>query len=140
MQKISSKPGLANFYSQSPPEIKDYFGELPGLLSGGFSFDVLLAYVFARLELAHVNCLYCGVVKLHNVDSGLAMRAIQQFHMTRSGFREKYSVVYGEPISKEVISLHTFAEGVRDAVLHGKQGSDDNKRNAIAHVLEYAKA
>ena len=66
------------------------------------------------------------------------MRAVQQFHMTREGYREKYGAIYGKPLPKDIVALLTFAEGVRDAVLHGKFGSDANKRDAIAHVLEYA--
>lgn len=138
MQAIKSKPGLLKFYSQKSGEIRDYFQELNPLLQGGFSLDVILAYVFARVERAHVNSLYCGMVKLHRVDSGLARRAVRQFHMTRDGFREKYAAVYGQSIPESTIKILIVAEGVRDSVLHGKGGTSDQKRNAIAHVLEYA--
>lgn len=138
MEKIKSKPGLLNFYWGSPAEIKDYFSELEGLLEGGFSLDVVLAYVFARVERAHVNSLYCGIVKFHQVDSGLARRAVRQFHLTRDGFREKFSTIYGRPIPDETVKLLVVAEGVRDSVLHGKGGTPEQKRNAVAHVIKYA--
>jgi hypothetical protein len=139
MDKIRSIPGLRKAYGSSPENVQDYFSELPRILEAGLSLDVALAYVFARVELAHGNCLYCGIVKLHKVDSGLAGRAVQKFHMTREVFRNKYLVIYGRPIPEALTRLMTFAESVRDRVLHGKDATDDQKRNAIAHVLEYSK-
>jgi hypothetical protein len=139
MEIIKSKPGLSKFYGKAPTEIQGYFWELPKLLEHSFSLDVLLAYMFSRVEFAHVNCLYCGVVKLHKVDAGLARRAVQQTHMTRDGFREKFLIVYGKEIVASASGLLARAEAIRDMVLHGKGASDEQKRNAIAHVIEYAK-
>lgn len=139
MDQIRSKPGLSKFYAKAPAEIQGYFWELPRLLEHGFSLDLLLAYMFSRVEFAHVRSLYCGAVKLHKVDSGLARRAVQQTHMTRDGFREKYAVIYGQEIPASTAKLITIAEAVRDSILHGKSANDDQKRNAIAHVIEYAK-
>jgi hypothetical protein len=95
--------------------------------------------MFSRVELAHVNCIYCGVVKMHKVNAGLARRAVQQAHMTRDGFRDKFTVVYEQQIPASTLGLIGRAEAIRDMVLHGKHASDDQKRNAIAHVIEYAK-
>jgi hypothetical protein len=137
MEKVKSKKGLLKFYRDCSLEVQGYFCELEGLVEG-FPLDVCLAYAFARVERAHVNSLYCGAVKFHQVDSGMAKRAVRQFHMTRDGFREKFTAIYGKPIPAATISLLVVAEGVRDSVLHGKGGNDDQKRNALAHVLEYA--
>jgi hypothetical protein len=137
MQTIKSRQGLLNFYKSLPTDVQEYFDDLEGLLNG-FSLDVVLAYVFSRVERAHVNSLYCGAVKFHHVDSGLARRAVRQFHMTRDGFRKKFAMIYPKGIPEETIKLLVVAEGVRDAVLHGKGGRPEHKRNAVAHVLEYA--
>jgi hypothetical protein len=138
MEKVKSKPGLRNFFDTSPAEVKAYFEHLVPLLDA-FPLDVALAYVFARVELAHNMALYCGLAKLHRADSSLAYRAVQQEHLTREGFKLKYCVVYGEAIPDAVAALIVQAEGVRDKVMHGKGATDDQMRNAIAHVLEYAR-
>ena len=82
--------------------------------------------------------LYCGLVKIHKADAGLARRAVQLQHITRPFFKEKFSLVYGQQIPHNVLLSLTHAEAVRDLVLHGMPASDDQKRNAIAHSLVYA--
>jgi hypothetical protein len=137
VDKVKSKPALLNFYKLSPAEVRNYFEHLPTLVEQ-FPLDVALAYVFFRVELAQNMALYCGLAKIHRADSDLAYRAVQTHHMTRDGFRSKFSTVYGAPVPEKIASLMTQAEGVRDLVMHGKGASDDQKRNAIAHVLAYA--
>ena len=89
MDKVKSKPGLLNFFHKSPAEIQKYFEHLPNLIEQ-FPLDVVLTYVFARVELAHNMALYCGIAKLHRADTGLARHAVQAHHMTRKEFRSKY--------------------------------------------------
>jgi len=139
MEKIKSKPGLLNFFKSSNTEIQRYFVHLPALVEQ-FPLDVALAYVFAQVELAHNMTLYCGIAKLHRADADVAFRAVQAQHMTREEFRAKYEVVYSKPVPEATQLLLTYAEAVRDRVMHGKYASDDQKRNAIAHVLAYAAA
>lgn len=139
MEVIRSKPGLRNALKECPEQVRVYFSDLDALLDSSFSLDVALAYAFAKVEQAHINCLYCGITKLHQADKELTWIALDRFHMTRDGFRETYAAIYGKGIPKQTVKLIEFAEGVRDKVLHGKGGTDGEKRNAIAHVLEYAK-
>lgn len=139
MNKIKSKPGLLLHYKQQPKGLRDYFSHLPRLVEG-FPLDVALAYVFAQVELAQNMALYCGVAKVHRADSDLAYRAIQRQHLKRADFRDKYEMIYGKPIPETITSLLITAEAVRDRVMHGKGSTDDQKRNAIAHVLAYAAA
>jgi hypothetical protein len=137
MDKIKTKPGLLNFFAARAPEVREYFDHVPRLVSE-FPLKVALAYVFAQVELAHSRALYCGVVKLHHADSNVASNAVNTHHVTRGEFRQRYEIVYGEPIPDTVVGLLTYAEAVRDRVMHGKSASDDDMRNAIAHVLAYA--
>lgn len=137
MEKVKSKPGLLKYFNGAPAEIRWYFEFLPKLVEG-FPLEIALAYVFSRVELAHNMTLYCGITKLHKADTGLASRAVQGHHMTRTEFRKKYEIVYGKAIPDSTALLLTQAEAVRDRVLHGKRASDDQIRNAVAHVLEYA--
>ncbi len=137
MDKIKSKPGLLNHYASRPPEVRWYFEHLPKLVSE-FPLDVALAYVFAQVELAHNMALYCGVAKLHSADTDVARRAVNAHHMTRDDFRAKFETVFGKPIPSATSELLVKAEAARDRVMHGKEATDDQKRNAIAQVLTYA--
>ncbi len=139
MEKIKSKPGLLNFYRSSPVEVQQYFFHLPKLIEQ-FPLDVVLSYIFARVELAHNMALYCGIVKLHKANAELTYRAVQAHHMTRKEFRSQYQIVYGKSIPDATCLLLTHAEAVRDRVMHGKVAPDDQIRNAAAHVLAYAAA
>ena len=138
MQKIKSKPGLLNFFQGCPDAVRWYFTHLPRLVED-FPLDVALAYVFTQVEAAQNMALYCGVTKLHGADKDLARRAITAHHLTRGEFRSKFQVIYDKPIPDVTLRLAIVAEAVRDLVMHGKDASDDDKRNAIAHALEYAK-
>jgi hypothetical protein len=137
MDKIKSKPGLLKFFNACPSSVRWYFEHLPKLIDT-FPLDVALAYVFAQVESAQVMALYCGATKLHSVDKDIARRAMSTHHMTRSDFRTKFESIYGTPISDSTIKLANVAEAVRDRVMHGKEATDDDKRNAIAHALQYA--
>jgi len=137
MQKIKSKPGLPNFFKTCPAPVRSYFAHLPQLVEQ-FPLDVPLAYVFSQLEAAQVMALYCGVTKLHSAEKHIAWKAINAHHLTRGEFRAKFEAIYGKPIPETVIRLATVAEAVRDQVMQGKNATDDNKRNAIAHALQSA--
>lgn len=137
MEKIKSKPGLLKLYASQPEPVKKYFVHLPRLIED-FPLDVALAYVFSQLEMAHVMALYCGATKLHRCDKDVTRQAIRTHHMTRGEFRRRFEDIYGKPIPEAVIKLSVKAEAVRDQVMHGKATSDDEKRNGIAHALQYA--
>jgi hypothetical protein len=137
MQKIKSKPGLTNFFAACPSEIQWYFEHLPKLVDA-FPLDVALAYMFARIETAQRMSIYCGVTKLHSCESALAWQAVSGHWMTRADFKSKFEVIYGKALPDTVTSLAVYAEGVRDRVMHGKATTDDDRRNAIAHLLQYA--
>lgn len=121
----------------SSPFIRWYFADLEKLLAD-FPPDVALAYVFARVELAHNMALYCCAVKKHHVDATLARAAIDATHLTRDEFRNKFCALYGKPIPDQACALIQRAEAVRDRVMHGKRATDSEKRHAIADVLQYA--
>lgn len=137
VEKIKSKPGLLKFYKDCPETVRKYFGHLPRLVEE-FPLDVALAYVFAQVEAAHIMALYCGVVKIHKCDKDVARQCIRSHHMTRAEFRKSFELIYGKAIPDGTLALATRAEAVRDQVMHGKPTSDDQKRNGIAHALQYA--
>lgn len=59
-------------------------------------------------------------------------------HLTRDGFKDIFKNVFGSPLSKETIEKLEEAEKTRDRVIHGKSVPDNELREAIADVLEYA--
>lgn len=137
MQVPKTWKGVLNSFRQAPQEIQDYFPSLPGLLNS-FPWDVCLAYMFARLELAHNMAIYCGVVKLHRAEISLAWKAVENQHMTRKDFRQFFTVVMGKPISKLTYAKLEKAEKIRDKVLHGKVATPAQMREAAVNVLSYA--
>lgn len=139
MAAVKSKPGLLNRFNAAPPEIRSYFEHVPKLIDE-FPLDVCLSYVFAQLERAQNAILYCGVVKLHRADAALAKTTIDVHRMTRPDFKAKFETVFAKPIPSATSDLLQKAEEARDRVMHGKKTTDDEKRNAVASVLDYAEA
>lgn len=133
----ANKAQLKVKLESSPAQVRRYFSELPGLLDS-FSLDVALAYVFARVELAHNMALYCGVVKLHSANSEVARSTIEAFHVTRDGFLEKFKMVFGRELPGDVVGLLRDAEKTRDKVMHGKKTRDSEKRQALTNAIDYA--
>lgn len=131
--------GILNRYNALPDEIKTYFEHFPRLAEE-FSWDVSISYLFSLVELAQNMTIYCGVVKLHRVNSTLARIAVDNHHMTRGAFKDLYNTIFGKPLKKTVVDKIAEAEKVRDRILHGKKVSEADKRKAIFDVLEYAEA
>jgi hypothetical protein len=134
---VKSKRSLLKCFTESPAEIQVYFEHVPKLITD-FPLDVCLSYVFAQLERAQNAILCCGVVKLHRADAILARTAIDVHHMTRPDFKAKFETVFAKPIPSATSDLLGEAEDARDRVMHGKQTTDKDKRNAVASVLDYA--
>lgn len=135
----ASYKGVINHFNESGDQIKWYFEQLP-LLVKDFPYTVCLAYAFLKTEQAQNRALYCGVVKLHGADGEVADNAINKQHLTRDGFRLLYKNVFGHALNDSTSEKIKKAERVRDRVIHGKQVSDPDMRQAIIDVIEYAKA
>ena len=132
-------PTILKRYQRLPCEVRNYFGHFPKLAED-FPWEVSISYAFALVETAHNMTVYCGVVKLHKVDSTLAWHALENHHMKRSGFRDLYKTIFGRKLPQTIIDKIVRAEAVRDKILHGKEVNDADKRLAISAVLEYAEA
>lgn len=140
MPPPKSKKGLIAFYNAMPSELKAFFPELPQLVNGGFSLDVSLAYVFFRLEKGQRLALFCGARKLHQTESTLTWKAIDSHELTRAGFRELFTTIFGYDLNKQASEDIKGAEAIRDDLMHGREVSEAKKREAIALALDYAKA
>ena len=135
--QIKTKAGLKKAYERCPQEVRDYFEHVPKLLDE-FPMDVCLAYVFSCLELGQNMTLYCGVVKIYKVNSELARNAVERQHMSRKKFIELYKTIFGLDLPDIARKNSEEMEKTRDKIMHGKTVSDDQIRNAIACVLNYA--
>ena len=119
MDVPGSRPGVRNRLSRSPEEIQWYFDPAAKLIHD-YPWEVSLAYLFARLERAHIMTLYCGVVKLHKVDSELAGMATDRFENRPADFRTLYENVLGSKFPQALTNKLEHAQAVRNRVLHGK--------------------
>lgn len=78
---VPNRKALLRFFNGLPQEIQPHFECFCELVESKLPLEVCLAYLFFRAELAHRDTLYCGVVKLHHVDSKLARQAIQKQYL-----------------------------------------------------------
>jgi hypothetical protein len=137
MTTIDNRHQLIQKFEDAPAQVRKHFSSLPYLLED-FPLDVALAYIFYRVEWAHNMALYCGVTKIHKAEREIASSAINANHVTREGFLEKFKIVFGRDLPTTTRNLLKNAEKVRDRVMHGKQASDPEKREAIVKIIQYA--
>ena len=115
--------GVLKVYNKSAEDVRIYFEHFPKLAKD-FPWDVSISYMFGRVELAHNMAIYCGVVKLHRVDSTLARTAVDNHEMTRADFRDLYKTVFGKVLNKAAADKIREAEKIRDRIMHGKTVSE----------------
>jgi hypothetical protein len=137
MTTPSNWRGVVAKFNGLDPKVREYFSHLPGLAEH-YPWEVAISYLYARVELAHNMLIYCSVVKLHRVHTEIASKGINNHHMTRDGFRTLFQTVTGKSIRADTLAKISYAEGVRDRLLHGKSVSEEQKRKAVVDILDYA--
>lgn len=137
MEVPGSWRGVRNRLVEAPEEVQFYLEPVAELIER-YPWEVSLSYLFARVEKAHIMSLYCGVVKLHKTDAGLAATAVDQFENTRHQFQIMFENIFGKPIPKRTRKMLETAQGVRDRALHGKNVIDKDYRAAVVSIIEYA--
>lgn len=138
MDVPGSYRGLRNLFDAQSVEVRGFFEHLPQLLTSEFPYDVSIAYLFSRVELAHNSTLYYGAVKLHRCHPDVTWSVIDSSHMTRPAFRARFKIVFGKELDLTVAKKIETAEKVRDRIVHGKSTTELSKREAIASILLYA--
>jgi len=136
---VPNKIGIISRYDRLPDEIRSYFTHFP-TIAEKFPWDVSISYLFSLVELAHNMTIYCGVVKLHKVNSDLARKAVDEHHMTRGEFKILYKTIFSKDLKQTIAARVAEAEKTRDRILHGKRVSEADKRKAVVGILEYAEA
>lgn len=134
----ASRPGLRNLFDQMDPDIRAFFDEFRALVESDFSLQVVLAYVFLRLEQGQHIALYCGARRLHKTDGELTWRALDSQHMLRDAFHKYFEAIYGAALPQDVRDIITPAEKIRDRLMHGKDFDGGELRVAISRTLQYA--
>jgi hypothetical protein len=137
MKKAPSYIALLKKFDKSPTDIQRYFAYLPALIEDN-QYEVALAYLFLRTEMAQNRTLYCGVVKLHHAHTEVAQTALHSQHLTRDGFLDLYESVFGDALPPIISDKLKHAEKIRDKVIHGKLVKDPEMREAIYEVIDYA--
>lgn len=58
--------------------------------------------------------------------------------MSRGRFRDLFQVVFGKPLDKSLADKLYNAEKIRDKVLHGKDWTDAQAREALVNMFDFA--
>lgn len=138
LQIAASRPGIRNLHQGCSRPVQTFFPDLPHLVESEFNLDIILAYMFFRLEQGQNQVLFCGARKLHKTDAELTWTALDVHHLTREGFLGLFRNIYGFELDQEARECIVPAERIRDRLMHGKEVSDPDKREAISRVLYYA--
>ena len=137
MPYIQHRTVLKKFYEHEEGVI-DYFAPCSDLLTDKYRYEVVISYMFSRIEIAHREVLYFGVVKLHQVDSKLARTIINEYDLQRGDFRTKFEQIYGYRMPPELRETIESAEKVRDRILHGKKNKEaGDMGRAILDAMDY---
>jgi hypothetical protein len=137
MVRPKTKPTVITRFKRSTPDIIAYFEHLPSLIND-YPWEVALGYMFWRIEQAQNNTLYCGIVKIHSTNAELTREAVDNERIRRQEFKNLFATVFGKRINQRLIPVLTRAEKVRDRVIHGKKVKDEDKREAILDLLDFA--
>ncbi len=138
-QLYPTRKALLRHFSTLPQEIQPHFEHFRPLIESKLPLEVCLAYLFYRVEVAHRDTLYCGVVKLHHADAQLARHAIQKQHLTREWFKTIFQGLFGNPLNQSVAAKLLKAEEIRDKAMHGSEPRESQMRDAIVSILDYAR-
>jgi hypothetical protein len=131
--------GVVKEFNKCSDDVKGYFEHFASLTEN-YPWDVVIAYLFSRVELAQNMTIYCGCVKCHKVDAELARKAINNQHLTRDGFKELYKSIFAKAIPRDVANKLDHAEDIRDKILHGKSVTEEGKRKAVLDLIHYAES
>lgn len=127
-------------YEGLSPTLKRYLEHYPKLVTADLPFEIVMAYLFQRLERAHRRALYGGIIKKHSANAELTNRIISRAHLTRAEFDSLYERVFGVAIPVFAQARREEAEGIRDKSMHGGEVDDPPLRKAIRDILEYFEA
>ena len=129
----------------------DSFSEfLPGSPHSKSAWDILIAYLFIKVEQAHRMALYAVMIKKHRINTKLATEIAGNSHLSRESFLKQYKKLTGETLCKDAAKYYIPSAKIRGNVMHGKgivhgrgilfanKVSNQEKKSAVVWILEYA--
>ena len=137
---------ITNQYEGLPPDTKEYLSFIPLIIdiSNNVSrnkdkdiFDILLAYLFIRVEHGQRRILYGFAINEHNVKSSEAKAIINEWDIGQVDFTILYRILTKKSIKPEILEYKKKATKVRDNIIHGKIVKDGKKAEAIKNILDY---
>lgn len=134
---VANYRSVIQVIKKSTEDVEWFYQPIIDLIEG-YDWGVSLAYAFSQLERGQKNALYCGMRKIHGVNSDVAWAAIGGEHLTRKDYRERFKVVIGVSLPKEMIDRIVAAEKIRDGLMHGNSPSSADMRKAIVAVIKYS--
>ncbi len=125
---------VKNRFNQLPNTVQKYFSSFTNLLPSPQhkerTWEILIAYLFMKVEQAQHNTIYGAMTKKYNIDGGLAWIAIDEKNMTRTDFVDLYKNLAKTPIKTKTIKRGRYIQSIRNKVIHGKvnKAADDKKK------------
>ncbi len=151
-EELKNRAQVKKKYGKLSKPMQDYFKGFSDIIAikDDIALDILIAYLFMRVEQAHLMTLYAGLLKKYKIDKKIAVKVLDNLRISRSEFIEFYETLAKKPLEAEVTKKIQMAEETRDKIMHGRslvhgQGISDadkvatpEKRRAIAAILDYA--
>ena len=114
------------------------------------AWDILIAYLFIKVEQAQRMALYAVMIKKHRIDTKLATEIAGNSHLGREKFLNQYKKLTGEELCKDAAKYYIPSAEIRGKVMHGKglvhgrgilfadKVTNQEKKDAVVWILEYA--
>jgi len=112
-------------------DIVDKLGTVP---------EIALAYCFSKIENGHRRLLYAGILRKYRLDPILTWKFVLDHDLSRKGFLQIYSAVFGHELPKKILERLAPAEGVRDRMIHGKRPEIKEIWGATLCCFDYCRA
>ncbi len=128
------------------PDTKEYLNLIPLIIdiSNNVSrnkdkdiFDILIAYLFIKVEHGQRRIFYGLAINRHNVNKHAASVIIKKWHIDQIDFIILYRILSGKRINQKILGHKKKAADVRNDIFHGKIVDDADKAMAIKAILDY---
>ncbi len=135
---------VKNRFKELPDAVQKYFSSFNNLIpspsNSERTWEILIAYLFIKVEQAQYNTLYGIITKEYKIDKELSQKALDDYHMTRAAFIDLYEVLTSKAIEQKTIELGKKIQRIRNKVIHGnsKGFRIPTKRMAVVSILNYA--
>ncbi len=138
---------ITNQYEGLSPDTQEYLNFIPLVIgiSDNVSrnkdkdiFDILIAYLFIKVELGQRRIFYGLAINKHNVNKRMASAIIiKKWRIDQPRFTILYKVLSGKTVDSKILEYKRKAADVRNNIIHGKIVTDAEKAQAIKDILNY---